>query len=43
MIYRAGYESQGKIQDAVIKAVSKNIAAFNVGTSFNKSSYVLAA
>ena len=43
MIYRAGYESQGKIQDAVIRAISKNIEAFNAGTSFNKSTYALAA
>jgi hypothetical protein len=43
MIYRAGYESQGKIQDAVIRAISKNIEAFNSGASFNKSTYALAA
>jgi hypothetical protein len=43
MIYRAGYESQGKIQDAVVKAISTNINAFNAGSSFNKSSYALVA
>lgn len=43
MIYRAGSESQGKIQDAVIKAITKNINAFNSGASFNKNTYSLAA
>jgi hypothetical protein len=43
MIYRAGAESEGKIQDAVMKALDKSITQFNNGTSFNKSSYILAA